>query len=820
MIYGLFFASGAAALTLEVAFTAHFGRIFGTTAEAAAATLAAFFLGLGVGAAFWGQRAGRLAKPLWTYGALEIGVAGFAFLPLASEALYGPVYQAFSTNPALLSVGRLGLAVLLVGPSAFCMGGTLPVLGQYWTRTPDELGRRATGLYAANTLGAALGCLAATFWLPAVLGWQATLTTGAAVALLVGLTALVLADKPTGTCQAQDLRFGRLRAAPSPPALSALAFCSGLGTLSLQLLWLRMFAQAHPGSIYVFGAVLVTFLVSLALGAGVAHVLARRRGVSSERALGGFLLIAGALVALTIPAYLLWTGGLRPPPPGQAFGAYVLRLVGGGALVLGLPVVALGVVFPWLMKVAEGSREGPGRIVGRLAAWNTAGAIVGSLLGGFVLLPVLGLWGSIRAIAILYAALGVGSRILWSQRGSRVATTLCFLAVIAAFLVPAPVVRLRPDETLLEVRESAAGSVAVIERDGERKLVFDNVFTLGGTHDARWEAMQTHVPLCLHPAPKQVFFLGLGTGLTAAAALEHPVERVVVAELVPDVIAAADTWFRPFTTALFAPDSAVDVRADDARHALRWSSEAYDVVVGDLFFPWEPGTTYLYTVEHFRAVRERLAPGGIFAQWLPCYQLTEAEFLGIARTMMEAFDEVLLWRGDFFADKPLLALVGYRDPARLDPAGLRAAAAALGGPGGVDLAEGADTIPLHLYAGNLTAARSLLARAEILTDDRPWLAFSAPRSERAHQAGSTGLFVGANLLAFETALREACPVDRDPFLAEVGPRDRAFVEAGLTLREMAVRLAAGDRKSHARALRRYILQVPAARRPDLDRWIE
>jgi len=206
-------------------------------------------------------------------------------------------------------------------------------------------------------------------------------------------------------------------------------------------------------------------------------------------------------------------------------------------------------------------------------------------------------------------------------------------------------------------------------------------------------------------------------------------------------------------------------------------------------------------------VEARLAPGGLFAQWLPCYQMSEEEVLGVARTFAEVFGTVHVWRGDFFADRPLLALVGGASDGPLDTDGLVARARSLAGGSGDDLACGAEAIPLHLYAGTLGRRSEVLANARILEADLPWLAWSAPRSERAHQgADRSELMVGERLLAFETRI---LPADAN-----------RLVRAGLVMRRMGLALHVLDRRAHARALLDYVRLVPADLRPDLERWIE
>ncbi len=598
-----------------------------------------------------------------------------------------------------------------------------------------------------------------------------------------------------------------------------LALASGFLAIALEVAWMRMFAQAVPNSVYVFAIVLIVFLAFLVGGGLLARWLAARTW-PVLRVLT-YLLTASALLVGTGVALFLWiTKGLKPPPPGLAWGAYLLRTTGYALLVIGPPVAVLGAVFPYLLKVAERTHEAPGSIVGRLAAWNTLGAVLGPLIVAFVLFPLVGLWRTIGLLTFAYALLAFTVARRSGERVPQGAAALVLL-LSAGALAPSwiPVVRLQPDERLVEVREGASGTVAVVDAPTSRKLVHNNVFTLGGTHDVRWEAMQAHIPLTLHPDPRRVFFLGLGTGITAGGAMDHDVDQVTVAELVPDVIRAARTHFQDFTNGLF-DDPRATVLAADARHHLRWTTARYDVIVGDLFFPWEPGTANLYTAEHFRAVRERLTPGGLFAQWLPCYQLSPEEFEGIARTMVDVFPLVTLWRGDFFAHRPILALVGHQRADPLDAAAVVAGARRLIVGDGADLARDAASLPFHLYAGNLTAGRALIRDARPVTDDVPWITYSAPKSERGVATGGPRRFVGRVLVDFEASLNSAVPADEDPFLARLGTGQRRAVEGGLLFRRMAVAIAAFRQGEYARLRLAYRRLLPEDLRSPVDAWVE
>ncbi len=811
LLHGLFFVSGATGLLFEMLQVAGLSRVFGQGPEAAAATLTALFLGLAAGAWAWGRWSARLASPLRTYGLLELAVAVTAGLGLVLEdahrALYGAMLGSVGAHGGLL------LALLVVGPPAFFMGGTLPVLGAYVVRRRAELGRRASLLYAVNTAGAAAGCVLGGFWLPPALGYRATWLLTMGVTAAVGLTALALSRRDGVTVREAERGH-------TPARLGALAFAAGFLALALQILWTRLFAQVFENTVQTFATIVALYLVALALGGGLARVLSGRLSWRPVSVLAALLVLSGLLVAVSGGVFALRTGGLVRAGVGEGPALYLVRAIVTATLVLVPAVVVLGSVFPYLWRAAEAQGRAPGRVIGALAGWNTLGAALGALAAGFVLLPGLGPWTSLRAVAAAYALLGLVLAVASKRRWLLGAGWTVLVATVGTLAVGGQPSHTRTGERLLGVWEGAAGTVTVVDREGVKKLRFNGAFTLGGTEDSRWEALQTHVAMLPSAiGVGRVFYLGMGTGITAGAALDHPVERVVVAELVPEVVEAARAHFREEVNGLF-DDPRVEIVAEDARHRLAYDEALYDVVIGDIFFPWQAGTADLFTLEHFRAVKARLAPGGRFVQWLPCYQLSEDEFRAIARTMTEAFEQVTLWRGDFAARRPLLAVVGHEAPEALDPQVLVENARALGPDDATGIGRFPTSLPFFFYAGNLSAAGSLLARAPLLTDDRPWLAWEAPREQRRREAGETTAFVGPRILAFERALVEAVPIEDDPYLSLLSPAQRRRVGAGLALRALSTAFAELDVKAQRRALLDYVRHVPEEERPSLEDWVE
>ena len=845
LLAGLVFVSGAASLVYEVLWLKELSLLFGSTAYAASTTLAVFFLGLAVGGAVFGRWSPHLRSPLRAYAWIELGIAVsaalyFVLLEVYFQ-LYGPLYGALADRPAAFNAFRVMLATLVLLPPAALMGGTLPVLGQHVVRRPNELGRGGSWLYAINTLGAATGAFLAGFVLPPALGFNRAYLLAMAVNMgVAGLAwrlsriddqATPAADSPGDRRRQPERRSkGALRrpagtavtGAHSPAwFLAAVAGLSGAFALGLEVLWTRMFAQVLQNSVYTFSTILVVFLAALATGSAMANRLCRT-GAEPAQVLWMLLTLSGIGVATTPFIFHDLTAGVSTLTTGDAWISYVASIFVNTMLLLFVPAALLGSIFPYLLRAAEGSPAAPGAIIGRLSALNTAGAVVGSLGAGFLLLGTIGLWNSVRLIAAGYLALALAAAWRgWRTPRARLLpamATLGAVALLGTLLDASSLTIVDVDtergEDLLATWEGPDGVVAVIERSGNRRIKMNNFYTLGGTGSIEHEQNQALLPLMTHPDPRAVFLLGLGTGITAGAALRHPVERLLVCEITSDVIAAAATYFNPPSGGLFT-DPRASVRACDARNHLLGTAERYDAIIADLFVPWRAGVGNLYSREHFEAARGRLTAGGLFVQWLPLYQVSRREFDLVARTMLSVFEQVTLWRGVFSAEFPFVAFVGATEPTQLDPNVIERNGRHLSG--GASLPDAtALAVTLPFYAGNLSEADGLIPPGPINTDDRPLVEYLAPVTQREERAGATAWFNSTALAAFLRNLAELAPPALDPHLALLTAAQRDFVTAGLSYYQGAVARQLGRDSEADGHFRDFAERIPIEFRPPID----
>ncbi len=840
-LLGLFFVSGFAALVYQVMWVRELGLLLGSTAQAAALAVAIFFAGLASGGWFWGRNAPQMTSSLRGFGWLEIGVAvtalGHFVLIDSYHALYPLLYDRFGDSLWLNTTAKGAIAATLLFPPSFLMGGTLPLMVQHLVRHPTALGNVGTRLYAVNTAGSATGALTAGFVLPLALGFRNAYLLAVGLDFAVGLTALLLSFRssslpiPAGAdtlVRPYDTPPSRQSVGADPPPTSTshrypdnlpgqthrsvptsphppippsplsppgrlrqhlitpypLAFASGFATLGIEILWTRLFSQVLQNSAYTYALVLSCFLLALAVGAAVANRLTRLSRPAPPMILAALLGLASLVTVVSAWGFYRLTNGLTYLGRGLGWWAYLGEVAGVAVLVVLLPAVVLGTVLPYLMRLLEADPRQPGEVIGRLVAADTLGAIAGSLLTGFVLLPSLGTWRSLMLLAALYplmlAALAL-RRASWPRLGLGALAVGTAIALTSLNLdaVQAVTFGVRGNERLVEMQEGSHATVTVVESGGGRAIRVNSHYTLGSSRNLHLEQNQTVVPMLTHPYPRSVFYLGMGTGITAGAALPFAPTRVVVCELLPEVVDLAEKHFDRWLYGLF-DHPRVTVYAEDGRNCLSRSRETYDLIISDLFTPWEQGTGNLYTLEHYQMGRERLEDGGLYVQWVPLYQVSEREFAIIARTMAAVFPQVVVWRGDLGPSRSIVALVGQKQPAPLDPAvAVRQGRALLDQwPNATDLPdEYFETLLLRLYAGNLTAS-GLFADAPLNTDNHPLIEYLAPQTHRQVEAGDRRFLVGHDREQLYAHLRQATPPEADPYLAQLTPAQLAYVQAG------------------------------------------
>ena len=714
---------------------------------------------------------------------LELALAATvaAYVALRPLLPWIAVAIAAAVPSGLVAVVRAVAAFAVLAVPTVLLGATLPAAAAV---LPSGALAGASGLYAWNTLVGALGACVTGFVTIRWLGVRGSYAAAIAVDAVVGVTALVRARSATVRAPA-PAADGDLRPAPRATALATVV---GFAALTAQVLWVRGVAGVLSNSVYSVTLVLTATLLGIVAGAAIATCLLPRRvapPIAAALAVAASAIALSRLVLEMLPhlslALILALGAPRATA-GLAVEACL-------AAVAVLPATAaLATVLPLLLPQAGSATPRPA--LGRLLAANTAGGIVGALGGAFVVLPSLGLGGGLLAVATLVlAATPLAGGIRWTPAALAA-------AAVAAVALRGPTLTLPWRETsrdrVLFYRDGAAATVTVTaDAHGAKRLRVNGQYSLGGTSGLLLESREAHVPLLLHPAPTRLLHLGVGTGDTIGAASTHPGLAIDGVELIPEVLEAAALFARENRDVLHHPG--VRLVADDARSVLLASTDAWDVIVSDLFLPWAAGAASLYSLDFYRLGLAHLRSGGLYCQWLPLHQLAVDDLTAIVRTFTTAFPHVALWVAYHRNTTPLAALVGSATPLAPDAEAIRRrlTTPALRDPTAeVGLVEPGDLAALWVADGE--TLRRATATARLVTDDRPTIELTAPaayfQQERLAPAALAWL---ARLLAAgdgpianapaPRALRRALLAAQQALVAGDGPGElRAYLDAFAT----------------------------------------
>jgi len=757
----LYCLSGAAALLYEVAWLRLLALHLGHTVAAVSTVLTAFMGGLAAGAALAGRRVERQtpAGALRACALFELLIAlSAAIVPLAIAVAQPLLAAAYGDGGgAWFGPMRVAIALAALAVPTMAMGATFPMAVRAFAGRPAG----ASALYAANTVGAALGAAAAGFLLLPGLGLRGTTLVGVAINLIVATGFWLLARR----APAQDARALGAPAPSAPRAPGALGApvliaigISGFIGLAYEVAWTRVLAMVIGPTSYAFSGMLVTFVAGIALGAAAGAALAQRitrpiLGLAAAFLVGS----AGAGVALMFIGRGPLIVGEWVARPDASFGWIVgAELALGAALLLPITLAA-GAAFPMALAAnipggRGGSRTAPtsaptgdAAAASQVYVANTLGAIAGSLAGGWLLVPALGLRGTIVTLAIAGA---IVAALLVLTSGARAVTSMSLGAAAAAsaavvFFAPpwnpemlsggaykyAPYLRGGDLEaglsagTLLYYREGAAGTVSVRKTAASIAMAIDGKVDASNDADMLTQRLLAHLPLVLHASPRDVAIVGLGSGVTAGSALAHDVSRVDVLEISPEVVEASSHFVADNRNALRDPRLRLVV--GDGRSHLALGTRTYDVIISEPSNPWMAGVAGLFTREFFESARARLAPQGLLCQWTHTYDISPADLRSIAATFASVFPDGTMWlvgEGD-------LLLIGGPSGVRVD--GDRVGRAMARSEVRQDLAEVGVRSPfglLSLFAGDGDDLRAFGAGSAIQTDDRLALEFSAPRA--------------------------------------------------------------------------------------------
>ncbi len=625
----LFFLSGVSGLIYQVVWVRQFGNLFGNTVFAASLVIAVFMSGLGVGSYVAGVWADRryIVRPYaavraFGYSELAVGAMGFALLLGLGRLDDVPAW--YTRNAAGWFVPswtshavQYALTILLLGPITALMGGTLTLLIRHLLQHDvTAAGWKIGALYGMNTAGAAIGCFLTDYALIPHLGLRLTEAFAVLLNLAVGSCALFVTRRA--------VRAGAPRPRRQPPprpreiigespgftrvlALVAVAiFLTGFAAMGMEILWFRHISAIVGPFRAVYSLLTTVILLAMGAGAMLSGIMATRVGHPL------LLLIASEALFLLSTAFGFWSADIREilseqssatsaffAGSGWAREQITLELIGRPLLrEAALPALFMGAAYPLATAAIAALPAAVGRRAGTVYFANTAGAVAGSIMAAFVLMPTLGLQASvgmmfigvvIGMILILAAWMSSSKSPRSARRGIVVAVTSITLAAVtiivwlrlpADYLAMNSLPPLQEHEQRLHVEEGVTETVSVTEQTGEGRRLITNSYAMSATFPGarRYMRALAHVPLLSMDAPERVLVIGFGVGNTLHAASLYPsVHELELADLSDNVLRHAAFFSATNGNVMTSPRLAVYVN-DGRHHPTLQPAGAYDLI--------------------------------------------------------------------------------------------------------------------------------------------------------------------------------------------------------------------------------------------------
>jgi spermidine synthase len=714
-LYTIFFASGASALIFETLWFRQAGLAFGNSVWASSLVLSGFMGGLALGNAAAARYGDRFRNPVRTYAIAEIAIAitgvGLVYLFPILGSVLAPWLRGLLDQPWALNPLRLVIAFLLLLIPSTAMGITLPLLSGALTRhdadasgigdsgsgirgpfgiripnpesrIPKSFGHVLGRLYGWNTLGAMFGVIIGETYLIGAFGVRGTALIAGTLNMFAAAVAAWLSAKSRGPERsAPQNRVGPVLSDPATATWLAAAFLSGFCLLALEVIWFRFLVLFVKGHSTAFPVMLGIVLAGISLGGLVASLWFRADATASALRVTGFASsIAFSAGLLCVISYAVFPRFIAP----LALSTITRPLE---ILQIGVPLMfpvsfVSGILFTLLGAALRSHLTSESQTAGVLTLANTTGAGLGSLMAGFVLLPVLGMEQSLFLIAVLYGAIGV---ILWrpvkgrsttpaAPRRILYATAAMFLVGLALFpfgsmeerLLPIPVARWadrEADRRVIAVREGLTETVIYFERLVTGKpvshVMLTNSFSMSTTGYGvrRYQKLYVYWPVAVHPDLRRALLIGYGVGNTAKAMTDSSsLESIDVVDLSRDIL-AMNRLVYPNEADLPIHDPRVRVHIEDGRYFLQTTAQRFDLITGEPPPPGIAGVENLYTREYFQLLQDRLADGGIATYWLPLSDLSDVSTRAILRAFCDVFDDCSLWNGS----GTNLMMIGTRD---------------------------------------------------------------------------------------------------------------------------------------------------------------
>ena len=699
-IYTLFFISGFTGLVYEVTWTRMLTTVFGSTTYAITSVLSAFMGGLAIGSFVIGRYIERKKNPILVYAFLETGIGITALLIPAIfgilDRIYPLIYEYTTSRTWLLVLTKVVLSLLVLIVPTFLMGGTLPVLCKLFVKRPKESGEQVGILYAINTIGAAVGCFVTGFFLIELFGITKTIQIVAAVNFLLGIAFFVLnmyfksdvemtsdIKKAAGDSGSYD------KILPFYSILILVGFSlAGFVSLSYEVLWTRLLVFKLKMTIYAFSIMLTTFLIGIGIGSIVVAVTEKYNLVKNHsKALGVIQSLIGLIGLFTIVFFsqigsisMFDTVGFFEPS--MSWNKLIFTEVLLSGMIMIVPTVLMGMTFPLVSRIFTRDVKIVGKTIGNIYSVNTVGSILGSCLTGFVLVKILGTQKSIVLTSLIALTSGTAI-VLFNRRGideskdssfPTIFSTIAWAVAIGSIIwLPKDILfkyyniyeeQLFEDTQIIYANEGIETITTVHQYPGGFRGLSTSSVNVAGTHYTHrtTQKLQAHIPMLVHPDPKQVLQIGFGSGETSHLVTTYDIEQLDLVDISGEVIDTATEYFSDINKGVANHPKFNPIIMDGANY-IYLTQKKYDVIMNDASWPGYTGCSALYSKDYFENAKRLLNPGGIMTSWFP---ISEGEdFQILLQTFHSVFPHVSVWIAMTHVNKHAL-VVGSLDPIEID----------------------------------------------------------------------------------------------------------------------------------------------------------
>ena len=685
----LFVGSGCAALIYEIVWFEMLQLSVGSSAVSLGVLLGTFMGGMCIGSLALSRVISRRHHPLKVYAALELGVGAFGLLALVLLPIAGSVYLSIAGHgmPGFLLRGAVAAICLL--PPTFAMGATLPAIARWVETTPRGVSWLGF-FYGGNTAGAVLGCMVTGFYLLRKYDVQTTTFVAVALNIIVASSAFYLSRvTPSGAAES-DARVATDETPAGTNLVYAAIALSGMTALGAEVVWTRLFTLLLGGTTYTFSIILSVFLIGIGLGSSVGSYAARQL-VRPRLALG--------LVQLALMAAIAWTAWqvtsqlpywpTNPELTTRPWFQFQIDFVRCAWAIL--PAACLwGASFPLALASVASPGQDAGRMVGRVYAANTIGAIVGALVSSLVIIAWVGTQQAQRILIVL-SAIGAALMLVpvfvkssrkaqFAARSGAWAAVTAFCAVFLAWgVAPVPALLVaygrfsspryfnHGDFVYVGEGMNSSPAVSVLSNGVVNYHNAGKVQASSEPQDMRLQRMLGHFTTLVPLHPRSVLVIGCGAGVTAGAVSISPlVERVTIAEIEPLVPQVASKYFGEFNYNVIK-NPKVHVVIDDARHFLGTTTEKFDAITSDPFDPWVKGAANLYTKEFWELAKSHLNPGGVVTVFVQLYEAGAPAVKSEIASFLQAFPGGIVWANNYNGAGYDVVLMGRQaEPTTID----------------------------------------------------------------------------------------------------------------------------------------------------------